>query len=675
MTEALTALHGWLRSNFLSLEAVEKQDSGSSPYLCVSSTSSHPVLGTAPSVHLNIFIKEHLLVSKLMAFNLTPLREVSSTTEEEMNGEGKMKEILRVVAGQQTSVCVGIPEEGVKARALVDNLGLVLIEKFLNCVVVRARSCDRVILEQDGLYMCPSCQDLQHKLENLPADPEDRKEEEEEEENCGLDVKMEPEVQVNDAESEVLPHSIFNSEPLRKMSKLLRTKLSCPEDSCNRKFSKYKLLVNHCKLKHYYTDEELPVKLENVKVELEAKKRGRRERSERSSTDLEGPNQCTECDSSFWSHKSLVKHCVSVHNMSKDLVSPEQYLERKKMSHIPEKFTCQYCPKMFKFQSSVINHTKRYHTETKLVPCEHCGKEVKQSNMDMHYKNNHATPRYTCNQCGKTFYFKALMVNHIAVMHEGQKNHVCDLCGAKFGIKKSLERHVRCQHEDFRPHICEYCQKAFHTLQKLQKHISGHIKDKLYVCPVCEAKFYYQDNVRMHVKKSHPEHDPKVKCRVIDNPDYVAGQGVYSMDSGRRMRVNNSKLNNSSSGLRTESVRASQQSSQSSQSSPAFQNHFNSYNRLNTSDSQHQPPVTPNPTPSSSASFDNSPFYSGLHTTREDQKQEDPGAGAGAGNRNIANIPQLTAQAQHQFFDQTRPADFSNYLLGLRYNYANYHHQ
>ena len=91
-----------------------------------------------------------------MAFNLIALREVSSTTEEEMDGEGKMKEILRVIASQQTSVCVGIPEEGVKAQAMAALLDVVVVEKFLSCVVVRSRSCDRIILEQDGLYICPS---------------------------------------------------------------------------------------------------------------------------------------------------------------------------------------------------------------------------------------------------------------------------------------------------------------------------------------------------------------------------------------------------------------------------------------------------------------------------------------------------------------------------------------
>ena len=64
--------------------------------------------------------------------------------------------------------------------------------------------------------------------------------------------------------------------------------------------------------------------------------------------------------------------------------------------------------------------------------------------MEMYFKNNHATPRLTCYQCGKSFYFKALMVSHINVMHEGLKNHICDVCGAKFGIRKCLERHVQC---------------------------------------------------------------------------------------------------------------------------------------------------------------------------------------------------------------------------------------
>ena len=57
MTADLRALQAWLRLHFPSLEAVEKQDAHSSPYLSVRPSTFHPVLATAPSVHLNIYVK------------------------------------------------------------------------------------------------------------------------------------------------------------------------------------------------------------------------------------------------------------------------------------------------------------------------------------------------------------------------------------------------------------------------------------------------------------------------------------------------------------------------------------------------------------------------------------------------------------------------------------------
>jgi len=640
MVEDLGALNAWISLNFPSLEVKERRDGCGSSFLSVTSRSCHPVLMTLPSVQLNIFVQENLLISKLDAFNLLPLREVSSTIEEEMNGEGKMKEILRLLSGQQTSVCVGIPEESVKARGLIEFLGIIMIERFLNCVVVRSRGCSRVMLEQEGMFLCQSCLELKQKLENVTnnGEVEVNKIEDkfENDEDCHVDVKMEPEVQVNDGgasgDEEEFVSSFLKSEPMTHVSKQLKTKLKCPDETCKRKFGKYKALVKHCQESHHYFDEELAAKLSQVKIELEAKQKPKKLKSD---SDASAPNKCPECEKCYWSHKSLIKHCVDIHNMPRDKIPKPNKRQSNSDAHIPERFSCDFCPKMFKFQSSVINHTKRYHTETKMIPCEHCGKEVKQSNMDMHFKNNHATPRFTCNQCGKAFYFKALMVNHIAVMHEGQKNHICDLCGAKFGIKKSLERHVRCQHEDYRPHVCEYCQKAFHTLQKLQKHVSGHIKDKLYVCPVCDAKFYYQDNVKMHIKKSHPDQDAKMKCQIIDNPDYVPGQEVFAMDSGRRMRVNNSKL---SSGFRTESRVALG-------SSP-----YHNSDNFQQASSSHSP----------LGSGYNSQLYQDANLRDEEQDGETTGTGD---------------QSHQQLNDQPRH-DLSNYLLNLRYaNYANQYNQ
>jgi len=574
------------------------------------------------------------------------LREVNSLVQEEIEGEGKMMEVLKLMESHQTSVCVGIPEEVVSARSVAENLGRVLVEKFLSSVVVRARDCQTVVLEQDGMIICNNCQKLKDKMfqEDLNSGEMITKQVVETE----PDVKLEPEIEMNSNESEILSEALVKTESSLKMKiKVAKiAKIKCPESSCKRKFSKYKAFVKHCNSVHYFDE---TVKLENIKLEFESIRKSKC----RPTNDPSAPNKCPDCDKCFWTHKSLVKHCVKVHKRAKEECPKpnyEQYLEKKKaVSNLPDKFGCQYCPKMFKFSSSLIAHTKRYHTETEMVPCEHCGKEVKQSNMEMHYKNNHATPRFTCNQCGKAFYFKALMVSHISVMHEGAKNHICDLCGAKFGIKKSLERHVRCQHEDHRPFVCEYCQKAFHTAQKLKKHISGHIKDKIYVCPVCDSRFYYKDNVRMHMRKSHPEVDPKTECKVIDNPDSGSGQVIHSMEAGRRMRLSSNKANNS--------CRIPDPSPQQ------YEAPYNDQVQKSYYSNSHSESQTPNTRDYTESVYEahRDMVKSMDNSVRGSMGLPDPGV-------------QGDDQRHQQYLHHGRQ-DLSSYLLGLRYNYSPYNHQ
>jgi len=663
MPPNLSSLQTWINTNFPSLQVSHQTDAHAIPYLKVISSFPHPVLVTNASVHINIYMEDDkYLTSKLVAYNMVLLREVVSKLQEEIEGEGKVRKLLTIMDTQQTSVCAGIAEETVSAGGLVEYWGNVLVEKYLNSVVVRARDCMTVFFDEEVLVTCKNCRDLKEKLksssglEGNESKPYSEKVLADEE----VDVKLEPDVQVKSNElDEHVHHSVFgggfkdeeDENCLKVKIKLPKgPKMNCPEFGCKRKFSKYKTLVKHCKLKHLYDDIEMPVKLEDVKAEFDSIKKCR----SRPTNDPNAPNKCPDCDKCFWTHKSLVKHCVKVHNKSKESCPKpdyEQYLQKKKaVSKLPDKYQCQFCPKMFKFSSSVMAHTKRYHTETKMVPCEHCGKEVKQSNMEMHFKNNHATPRFTCNQCGKSFYFKALMVSHINVMHEGVKNHICDLCGAKFGIRKSLERHVRCQHEDFRPFICEYCQKAFHTSQKLKKHISGHLKDKIYVCTVCEARFYYKDNVRMHMKKSHPDLDPKTECRVIDNPDSGSGQMIHSMETGRRMRLS--------------STRGSTTPSNREPDLPSTP----SYSHIPHS-AFPTPSISEPATPSSRDYSDNT-----YDAHREMIKSPEE-----CSNRSVLsghNLEEGERRNQHQqeYLEQTRP-DLSSYLLGLRYNYAQYHHQ
>jgi len=157
------------------------------------------------------------------------------------------------------------------------------VEKFLSNVVVRARDCQIVIMEEDGVTTCSNCQALKEKLDQKNIDIGDSKSFSQKMEEEVVDVKLEPEVQVKSSDdvdgfAEQAQHSIFyGDEVLTKNNLKLKikvgksSKINCPEFDCRRKFAKYKTLVKHCKVKHLYDESELPVKLENVKAEFDSK--------------------------------------------------------------------------------------------------------------------------------------------------------------------------------------------------------------------------------------------------------------------------------------------------------------------------------------------------------------------------------------------------------------------
>jgi len=87
-------LHSWVGKSFPSLSVTQHTDALSVPYLNVTHVSPHPVLITSSSVHLNIYLVDQYITGKLVAYSTVLLREVTSLVQEEMEGEGKMTEVL-----------------------------------------------------------------------------------------------------------------------------------------------------------------------------------------------------------------------------------------------------------------------------------------------------------------------------------------------------------------------------------------------------------------------------------------------------------------------------------------------------------------------------------------------------------------------------------------------------
>ena len=127
MLPCFSQLQAWIRDNFPSLAVSTHTDALSIPYVKVASSFPHPVLVTTTSVHLNIYMVDQSITSKLVAYSAVLLREVTSVLQEEMDGKGKVKELLGLISSHQTSVCVGIAEEIVSAKAVADYLGISLV--------------------------------------------------------------------------------------------------------------------------------------------------------------------------------------------------------------------------------------------------------------------------------------------------------------------------------------------------------------------------------------------------------------------------------------------------------------------------------------------------------------------------------------------------------------------
>ena len=245
---------------------------------------------------------------------------------------------------------------------------------------------------------------------------------------------------------------------------------------------------------------------------------------------------CSDCGKSFYFQKNLFVHVVEKHGKSlaelpnlatmNDEFDADDIgvVKRRKKGQSGGSAYCDECGVSFKFASGLYNHRKRMHGNTEKLPCPHCAKEIKACTMEQHIREEHGKPRFTCQFCGKGFYYRSFMLNHQR-LHTGDfKECVCDLCGAVYKSVQVLNRHVRNAHQDLRNHKCIHCDKAFHNKQRLERHInSQHTKAKIWPCPVCHSRYDRKDNLRTHIRKNHSNVvDPDtVELNSIDNDGQI----------------------------------------------------------------------------------------------------------------------------------------------------------
>ena len=142
--------------------------------------------------------------------------------------------------------------------------------------------------------------------------------------------------------------------------------------------------------------------------------------------------KCEKCDKSFSQQSSLNTHIAYVH-------------EKR------EKAKCLECGKLFRTQEFLQKHIKAGHKGIQEFKCNLCDTFFNsQNSLSRHILKNHPTEaanenllHNTCDICNESFSNRPRLYDHIAYVHEGQKNHKCDLCDKSYGSYEGLRTHLK----------------------------------------------------------------------------------------------------------------------------------------------------------------------------------------------------------------------------------------
>ena len=230
---------------------------------------------------------------------------------------------------------------------------------------------------------------------------------------------------------------------------------------------------------------------------------------------------CPQCGKQFHNDFSVKQHLFHVHSNQKN-------------------FVCHICDYATLTKTSLQLHIIRNHTKDYPLSCDVCGKGyTKKHLLDAHRRSVHEGVEYACEECGKTFKYVHTLQNHRKLhdsstkkkeevecdlcggkykclkehmrrVHLGAKTFICEIWGESFFTKTILKTHVTRKHTDEKPFKCNFCFHGLVTKYELKEHIkrrhSGKesledVKDKPYLCSICDRRFKARTSLTDHMRK------------------------------------------------------------------------------------------------------------------------------------------------------------------------------
>lgn len=138
--------------------------------------------------------------------------------------------------------------------------------------------------------------------------------------------------------------------------------------------------------------------------------------------------------------------------------------------------------------------------------------QIDRNNKFGHMQAKHSTQPVEKEQCPICNHWLKKSAIKIHIANHADQGANCKICGRYLKSSASMPIHIRAVHsEQSTRHKCETCGKGFFRKKKLLEHIAvHHTREFLYKCRVCGKEFRQEVNWKCHEKKNHPEEYDKI---------------------------------------------------------------------------------------------------------------------------------------------------------------------
>ena len=211
-------------------------------------------------------------------------------------------------------------------------------------------------------------------------------------------------------------------------------------------------------------------------------------------------------------NKSLKSDFSSMENQNPH----EETMHNHTVHEVYKDYKCESCGKSFSDEQNLKKH--------KYLKCN-IEKVHQRKNLEKHQyihkvkKIQSKKISLQCSQCSDVYQVEKDLIQHIKMVHEGQKiqrkKTKCDVCETMLSNKYILASHIKVIHEG----KCQYCDFIPQTAdsnrsQLLKDHIENNHKTKKKICQHCGKYFVKPSNLVIHISAVH--RGMKISCNSCD---------------------------------------------------------------------------------------------------------------------------------------------------------------